>query len=103
MVSVGALCAFSLVPAVIGSDFLYDSCGASGTSVDASISVLGDCYASGLISSPPAVAQGILVMPKVVDSLERPMGWVVSCRLITTDTSLLGWGELCVGYSERGF
>lgn len=36
-ISAGALDAFSLVPAVIGSDGLYDSWGASGTSVDASV------------------------------------------------------------------
>lgn len=45
-VSAGALCAFSLVPVIIGSDGLYDSRGASGTAVDASVSALGDCYAS---------------------------------------------------------
>lgn len=71
-VSAGALCAFSLVPAVIGSDGIYENCGASRTSVEASVSALSDCYASGHISLLPLIAQGISVMPKGVDSMEGP-------------------------------
>ena len=51
------------------AQFLYDSCGASGTLVDASVSALGYCYMSGRISLLPSVAQGIPVVPKVDDSL----------------------------------
>ena len=51
--SAGALVAFSLVPAVIGSDSLYDSCDASGTSVAPSVSALDDCYSFGRISPTP--------------------------------------------------
>lgn len=31
-----------------------------------------------------------------------PIGWVVSCRVITIDASSLGWQALCVGFSESG-
>lgn len=44
-ISAEALCAFLLVPAVIGCDGLYDSC-ASETSADMCVSALGDCYVS---------------------------------------------------------
>lgn len=105
MVSAGALGAFLLVPAVIGSEGLYDSCGPSGTSIDVSLSVLVDCYVSGRISlkislsclwaltpwrDPQLLLQGVL------------MGRVVYHRVITTDSSLLRGVMLCVDYSERG-
>jgi hypothetical protein len=78
-VSAGALGSFSLVPAVIGSDGLCDSCVASGTSVDSSVSALGDYYASRGISPLPSVAHGILVVPKGVDTLEGPVTAVARC------------------------
>ena len=71
-VSTGALSAVSLVPVFIGSDGPYDSCGASWTSVDTSVSALGDCYTSGRIAPLPLVAQGILLVPKGIDYLDGP-------------------------------
>ena len=68
-VSAGELGAFSFVAAVIWSDGLYDSCGASGTAVYASVSELSDCFKSGRISPLTSVAHGIPVVPKGVGSL----------------------------------
>lgn len=99
-----------LLPALIGSDGIYDSCSASGTYVDASVSVLGGCYTSGHISPLPLVAQGIPVVSKGIDSLEGPATAVAGGShepgsVLQGDHDiriLTGMASICVGYSERG-
>jgi hypothetical protein len=78
MVSTGTLSVFSLMPVVVGSDGIYDSCGASGTSVDVSVSELDDCYVSGHILPLPSFAQGfptLLALRLSVQCWRASMSW----------------------------
>ena len=92
---------FRLCLAITGSNGLHDTCGAFWTSVDASVLVLGDCYASGCISPLSSVAQCIPVVPKGVDSVTGPKKSVEGGFHVQGDHGrgvLTGMGS----YSERG-